>query len=175
MRGLFKLTVICMLCVFVRTGLMRTVRRSPWLLEADRIMITCTECTCPASTAAAAATAARPASLQERTPSATLPLPSTCELHNINTPYTVSEHTHITFTLLWRIHGVFVEIDRYFLLIYPTFPLNRIFILSCSTIHLDMRKSHLSKTICHKLSKKKKIWKWICDLDRKTTLHYDAA
>ncbi len=76
-----------LLCVFVHTVLMRTVRRCPWLLEADRIMITCTRCTCPVSTAAAAATAARPASLQEEhTLSATLLLRSTCELNT---------HTHV--------------------------------------------------------------------------------
>ncbi len=76
-----------LLCVFVHAGLMRTVRRCPWLLEADRIMITCTRCTCPVSTAAAAATAARPASLQEEhTLSATLLLRSTCELNT---------HTHV--------------------------------------------------------------------------------
>ncbi len=71
-----------LLCVLVHAGLMRTVRRCPWLLEADRIMITCTRCTCPVSTAAAAATAARPVSLQEEhTLSATLLLQSTCELN----------------------------------------------------------------------------------------------
>ncbi len=127
----FQLTVLCLLCVFVHTGLMRTVKRSLWLLEADRIMITCTGCTCPVSTAAAAATAARPASLQEHTLSATLLLLSSCEVKHTHTCMTSTtntyEHIQVTLSVLWRIHGVFCRISLIFSLTDTSYWCSHIF------------------------------------------------
>lgn len=70
-------------------GRVRTLRKTLLLLEEDRTMTTCTGCTCPVFTAAAVATAVRPAFLQRRTPSATPPLQSTCKLRLVPTHSTL--------------------------------------------------------------------------------------
>lgn len=149
MRG-----VICMLCVFVRTGLKKTVRRSPWLMEADRIMITCTECTCQAFTAAAAVTAARPASLQEHTLSATLPLLSTCELHTHTTSTTHAQSLNTFRSPLPScegFNGVCVEIAQSLWTMFLTDPhISTRSLFDSSMCHHSFiceKNSNLSKTI----------------------------
>lgn len=58
-------------------------KKNQLLRGADRHMIICTECTCPASIAVGVVMAVRPASQQQHTQSAMPPSRSTCEYpHN---------------------------------------------------------------------------------------------
>lgn len=71
--------VVVLHCCVMFAGARRTVRMSLWAMGEGKTMITCTGSTCPACTAVAAATAARPPSLLPPTPSATHLSLSTCK------------------------------------------------------------------------------------------------
>lgn len=79
------LVVVVLQCCMMFAGVTRTARMSLWATGEGKTKITCTGSTCPACTAVAAATAARPPSLLRPTPSATHLSLSTCKY----------------FTLLW--------------------------------------------------------------------------
>lgn len=78
----------------VFAGARRTVRTSLWAMEEGKITITCIGSTCPACTAVAAATAARPPSLLPPTLSATHLLQSTCKLSLLQTTVNLNRMQH---------------------------------------------------------------------------------
>lgn len=71
--------VVVLQCCIMFAVTRRIVRMSLWATGEGKTMITCTGSTCPACTAVAAASAARPPSLPQPTPSATHRSPSTCK------------------------------------------------------------------------------------------------
>lgn len=82
-QGVPLVVMVVLQCCLMFTGARRTVRMSLWVTAEGKTMITYTESTCPACTAVAAATAVRPPSLLQPTPSAMHLSLNTCKYYKL--------------------------------------------------------------------------------------------